>query len=144
MGSKSDKKQEQEKIDWEAVGQRFAEIRHLENLKQSEMAEKVGCSITHYSNAERGKGVSIGFIVMFAKATGASLDYIMIKRGPRWLSDIDQLDPAEAEMVNEKEVPMKPSLDRMLNGLTPEHQDAARKCAVTVINALKKTEKEKH
>lgn len=145
VGRKAEKKKQAE-IHWEAVGQRMAEIRQIRNMKQSDLAEELDCTVTHYSDMERGKKhFSLNIVMLFAEATGGSMNYIMYGKGPRWLSEVEEQEPseAEAEIVKEKEVPIQPSLDRMLKGLTPEHQAAARKCAVTVINTLKQSEKVK-
>lgn len=87
-----DKSREDYKV---GMGRRIKARRKELNMTQEELAEKLGISVKHMSEAERGiSGLSIDNLVKLSELFGVSLDYLI--RGEtiinRWQLLLPQLE----------------------------------------------------
>lgn len=65
-------------INYEKLGLRIKEVRVSRNLTQDNLAEAVGCNVSHISNIENfHTKVSLSVLLSIANALNVTLDYLM-------------------------------------------------------------------
>lgn len=68
----------QQEIDYVKLGLKIKEIRQSRGLTQDNLAEMVGCNISHISNIENNHTkVSLNVLLSIANALHTSIDYIL-------------------------------------------------------------------
>jgi transcriptional regulator with XRE-family HTH domain len=87
-----------------ALGKRLAEIRERRGLKQKDLAERAGLSISFISEIENGhRNVSSEKLLRLANALGASIDYLL--RGedaPQRMTNPVTIPPELSQAAQEK------------------------------------------
>lgn len=65
-------------IDYKKLGLRIKEVRTARNLTQENLAEKVGCFVSHISNIENSHTkASLNILLGIANALNTSIDYLL-------------------------------------------------------------------
>lgn len=78
-------------------GKRIKNLRENQGLTQEELCEKIGISVHHLSNIERGNRVgNIDVIITLAEYFNVSLDYLLLGRSGLNAKLREQLDLALA------------------------------------------------
>jgi transcriptional regulator with XRE-family HTH domain len=69
---------EKNNIDYKKLGLRIKEVRLSKNLTQENIADYVGCNISHISNIENNHTkVSLNILLAIANALNTSIDYLL-------------------------------------------------------------------
>ncbi|BCJ92580.1 hypothetical protein acsn021_01490 [Anaerocolumna cellulosilytica] len=69
---------EKNNIDYKKLGHRIKEVRLSKNLTQENIADYVGCNISHISNIENNHTkVSLNILLAIANALNTSIDYLL-------------------------------------------------------------------
>lgn len=70
-------------MDYKAMGHRIRQLRNAADMRQMDVAEKVGISIAFMGHIERGTRVaSLDTTLKIAEALGVSIDYLATGRNP--------------------------------------------------------------
>ncbi|KAB1437890.1 helix-turn-helix domain-containing protein [Candidatus Galacturonibacter soehngenii] len=65
-------------IDYKKLGLRIKEVRTAQNLTQENLAERVGCFVSHISNIENSHTkASLNILLGIANALNTSIDYLL-------------------------------------------------------------------
>lgn len=80
-------------INYEELGQRIAKKRKSLGLKQTELAEQIGCGDKHISSIEKARGIpSIDIIMKICDVLGTTPNYLL-------LDNIERNDKTEENLI---------------------------------------------
>lgn len=82
----------QKAVDYAGLGIRIKELRLKRGLTQENLAEMVGCNVSHISNIENNyTKLSLNVLFAIANALNTSIDYLLAEQYMDELSTLDNL-----------------------------------------------------